>query len=811
VRHRGVAEGEERVPTGSPAAITRAATRGRVRVLMKAYSTLALLWVLPTALLLNTIEAIGLLFGRQRGRARGIVGGWFANLRDIRDVRRARRGVQALRRVDDSDVRDLMVRGSARVRTLVTQRMHAGDRLQDVSNRTRTAMGRARLSLRHPGPLIAVVVAVVIALGSRNLLFGRVPEVGAFSDWPGVGDLVRTFTSPWQRPGLGVETHATPAFAFMAALSTLLLGDTDLARTLMVVGAIPLAAWGVFRATRPLAHSALPALAAAVAYVVNPLPRNAIAQGRLGSLVMYALAPFLLAQLLRAAGTGPIGDNDSYGYGGTVRRAILAGAIVTAFVTAFFPAGLLFAAAVAIALVIAVPLVGGTRASGRVAVTAAAITIVSAVLLVPWTFTWFELDGASLGFVARDAFSAGEILRFATGPAGAGWAPWGLLVAAALPLLVATGSRLAWAGRAWMLVVVSYALAWVPGRIDASLARPEPEGVLVGAALGIAIATGLGVAAFADDLRTFLFGWRQLAAVAATFGILLPVVGLIADSVGGRWRLPSRDWPDAVAWMADEQRGGDFRVLWIGDPDVLPVAARSAGDTTYGLSRNGPGDVRNAFQAPPGRGEPVLGDALELLTNQQTARFGHLVAPMGVRYVAVVRRAAPEGGVSRHENAAARTSLGEQLDLAVVQAEPDMMLYENQAWAPIRAVVPAETDVDAPDGDAIEASLRAELQGAAPVTGEPSASRVPRAGTLLFGEAYSERWRASLDGEELAHRVAFGWANAFDTPEPGTVDLDFDEGFGRRLLLLLQALLWVAAVGVWIAWRRAEPGTEVRA
>src|SRR4051795_9401629 len=70
VRHRAVAAREERVIEGSPAAITRATTRSRVRVLMKSYSGLALLWVLPTAFLLNMIEAVGLVFGRQRGRAR---------------------------------------------------------------------------------------------------------------------------------------------------------------------------------------------------------------------------------------------------------------------------------------------------------------------------------------------------------------------------------------------------------------------------------------------------------------------------------------------------------------------------------------------------------------------------------------------------------------------------------------------------------------------------------------------------------------------------------------------------------------------
>jgi GT2 family glycosyltransferase len=802
VRHRAVAQGEERVVEGTPAEVTRTATRGRVRVLMKAYSGLALLWVLPLAFLLNAFEAVALLFGRQRGRARGLIGGWLANLRELGDVRRARRNAQALRRVDDGDVRDLMVRGSARMRSLFLQRLHAPDRLQDVSNRTRDAVDRARVRMRHPGAIAGVVVAVAVLVGSRSLVFDRVPEVGAFRDWPGVGDLMRSFFSPWQRSGLGVDAPANPAYALMGLLSTVFLGDGDLARTLVVAGAIPLGAWGVFRLTRPLAPNLLPALAGAVAYAVNPLPRNALAQGRLGSLTLYALAPFLLSAMLRASGSGRIGD-ELVGVP-RVQRALIPCAVLTAIIAAFYPIGALFVVVVAIAFALAIPLAGGARDSARVALVALAALVGAALLLVPWTFSWFDGDGASLGLLVRHVPTLAQVLRFSTGPAGAGIAPWGLLVAGALPLLVATGSRLAWATRAWMLVVVSFALAWLPGRLDASMARPEPEGVLVGAALGIAIATGIGVAAFADDLRRFLFGWRQFAAVVAAFATFLPVLGFAVDGIGGRWRMPSRDWAQAVAWMREDRASGDFRVLWIGDPDVLPVAARDAHDTSYGLSRDGAGDVRDAFAAPAGKGEPVLDDAIGLLANRQTARFGHLIAPMGVRYVAVVRRAAPNGGAKRSYDARVQSSLGEQLDLAVVNGESDIMLYENQAWSASRAVVGPRVDLRAPDGDSTGAALRAELSTSAPVKGDFGRSKVTRAGTMLFGDAYDARWQLSRDGRTTESGRAFGWSNAFANVTPGTYDLHFDAGIARATWLLLEALWWIAALAGFVVLRRRE-------
>src|SRR5207244_1342058 len=83
------------------------------------------------------------------------------------------------------------------------------------------------------------------------------------------------------------------------------------------------------------------------------------------------------------------------------------------------------------------------------------------------------------------------------------------------------------------------ALAWLPTRLSPTLPVPAPDGVLVPAALGLALAAGLGVSALLDGMRSAHFGWRQVAAVAATVGLGLPVLALTADTVSGRWQLPS--------------------------------------------------------------------------------------------------------------------------------------------------------------------------------------------------------------------------------------------------------------------------------
>ena len=258
IRHRGatVTETRRARSRGRHKVDVRAETEGRLRLLFKAYSGLGLVWVLPIAFVLGVVEAIALTLTGQARRARSLLGGWFAGLRHLAKMRSARAETQKLRRVDDRDVRELMIRGSARIRNYTVRHLH-GDRLADLSNRTRFRMTESRAQLRTPPAILAVVLGVVVLFGSRSLLLGRVPEIGSFRAWPGVGALWSTFTSPWRYTMMGAPTAATPAFGLMAALSTVLLGHEGLARSLVVGAALPLGVWGTYRLVRPLAVAAL--------------------------------------------------------------------------------------------------------------------------------------------------------------------------------------------------------------------------------------------------------------------------------------------------------------------------------------------------------------------------------------------------------------------------------------------------------------------------------------------------------------------------------------------------------------------------
>jgi GT2 family glycosyltransferase len=766
----------------------RDANRARIHVLTKCTATAGLVWVLPVAFALDLGEAAALLANRRVGRARALLAGWWRALRELPSTISDRRPLQAARQVSEHEVRALMVRGSARLRTVVAVRLHSRSRLDLVETRTRSAVGSARDRLRGAGGIAWIVVLAVILFGSRNLIAMGVPSVHGFGVWPRLGSLAATYHSTWRATGLGSASPASGAFAMMTVATTLLFGHAGLARTLLVVGAVPLGGMGVYRALRPTAPSPLPAIAGLLAYIANPLPRNLLGAGELGPLVLYALAPFVVSGLAAAVGDvwtvpDPVRDRDW-------RRVAIVAAL-TAIVTALWPPALLLALLVGVVTIVGAPLLGDLRSAVRLAVAAAVSTVVALVLLLPWPLALLHADGQSLGLLPRVSLSLADVLRFHTGSSGAGLLPWGLLVAAALPLITATGNRLVWAGRAWILMAASFALAWLPGRLSPSLPVPVAGGLLVPAALGLAIAVGLGVAAFVEELRDVVFGWRQVAAVIAACGLLAPVPGVLGDALGGSWRLPGSDWHEYLAWMRPtpgSRDEGSFRVLWIGDPSILPLDGAVSDGLGFGLSRNGAPDARALWPAPAGRSGRVVREAVGLLATDGTARLGHVLAPLGVRYVAVIDRPAPSAHPVRALPPGLTATLGAQIDLSMRQSTPGLTLYENAAWVPTRAVV--RTALPA-GGDPTSDALAADLSGAVPLPRTGSAGP----GSLFVAESHDSRWHAVQSGRRLHDTAAFGWANGYPLGR-GPVRVRFVGGPQRAIALALQALAWLALAGL---------------
>src|SRR3954471_7632293 len=345
-------------------------------------------------------------------------------------------------------------------------------------------------------------------------------------------------------------------------MGTVLLGATGLAQTLTVLVALPLGAFGAYRLGRVAIGFRGPALAAGLAYGINPVARNAIAQGRLGPLVLFALLPYLLLRVVR------LGDR-----GDTRRGRVLRLAVACALLGAFYPAGLGLFTLAALAFVVAIPIAGRARTTLRAFGIAIAASVGALILLFPWPLAYAHagVDKASLGIAFRPDLDLSHVLRFDSGPASAGWVMWGLVIAAAVPLFVATGDRLAWTARGWVLALVGWAAVWVPARFFPDTSVLAPEAGLTLAALGLALCVGITVSVFVDGIRTFRFGWRQPAAIIGAVAIVLPALAFTADIFDGRWDAPAHGWANDLAFTQASTSKGEFRMLWTGDPAELPL------------------------------------------------------------------------------------------------------------------------------------------------------------------------------------------------------------------------------------------------
>jgi len=798
--HRQTTEGQPRAERSGVVA----ADSTRVRTVLKSYSSATLLWTVPLGVLVAALEAIGLLITGRRKRARSILGAWIGNLAHPARWRAARRPVQRARTVRDRELRYLQIRGSARAALYFSRRLHTEDRLHTMSVAGREFMGTTARRARRPLAVGGILLAVAYLVGSRGFISGHVPEVGSFLHWPGFRDAWSTFGSGWRYSGVGHALPASPVFVLLGTTTLAFLGHVSFAQTVVVLAAVPVGAFGVYRCARSLSPSSVPAAAAAFAYATNPVARNMLGTGRFGPLVFFALAPFIVSALWRASGT-------AFGHGDVSprrprARPVLALAVLVAISAAVFPTTILFVVGIALSMLLSVPLVRGARFAGRTIAVAAIASGVALLLLLPWPFSLFGSGGrTALGWVFPAHWGLADVLRFHTGPAGEGVTGFALLAAAAVVLLIGNGPRFAWGVRVWLIALAGFGFVWVPSRWWPDIAMPAPEAALVVAALGLALAIGLGVGVFVDDVRRARFGWRQFAAVAAVVALVVPAVGFLADIGSGRWGAPGSDWASALRFMSTQRDEGAFRVLWVGDPSVLPgdPAIRPTG-IGFGMTRDGSGDARDLWPAPTRGGDRLVAESIDLVASARTNRIGHLLAPMGVRYIAVTSRRGPGDA-----NPVAIPGLGPafagQLDLTRLDVHDEgLQLYENQSWAPIAAAVAGDATRTIPvdSSDPKRAALLAELSGATAVALPGTTAKPLPAGALLWSESFDTRWRASASATPLVHRRAFGWSNAYRVPRAARVSLSFRGQTARTIVVVVDLVAWIAVVCFLVATRR---------
>ena len=800
----------------------RQLARHRLRTMLVAYGPVHRLRVLPQAAIFALVESLYALVSGHPDHARDILGAWPWNLRRIGSIRRQRRALKAVRRVSDKEVRELQVGGSARVSSFVRGQFDGReDRVTSFARSSRDVAGAIRDGSRQLTGTFALILGVLLVVSSRGLLFGGIPAIGELAQFPdGPGTLGQAWWSGWQRGGLGGPGAQPTGYALLSVAGYLFLGAMSLLRVVLIVGTIPIGAFGAWRLARPIG-SARASVAAFAVYLALPVPYNALARGSWSGLLLYAASPWVLLALGRASGIapfGPGGADDAAQIRSAPKRGpvsmILGLGLLLGVVSAFVPTVIVITAGVAVAFALGSILCFRVAGVARMLGVALGACFVAVALHVPWSLglvasgsLWENIAGVSS--TAGGPLSLGRILRFESGPWGAPPLGWAFTLAGALPVVIGRSWRLEWAVRAWFVVLAGWALLWAGQEGHLPFGLPATEVVLAPVAAALALAAALGLAAFEIDLRAYRFGWRQALSVMAALGVVLGALPLGSGLLDGRWRMPSADYAGSLDGLTRTRGRSAFRVLWIGAPDLLPAASwRYSDDVAYATTDRGSPTVLDRFNGPAPGETDLLADALHLAEDRRTNRVGHLLGPMGVRYLVLPSQLSPNSGADTAVKAlpvSLTDTLAQQLDLQEIPVRDGLIVYENTAWVSSRAVLPPREGDRTEFTDAVADDLRRSRPAVTRDRGAVGAvGDVPVEGDLLVASTNDARWKLRINGVPMAHTETYGWANQFAATRTGDAELVYDTPLSRHLAAAGQAGLWVLVVVVRRRVRNAE-------
>ena len=753
---------------------------------------------------------LGLFTGQQRRGLAGLraVG---ALVVDAPMLVARRRRLRQLRRVPSGEVTSLQLRSSARLAAYARHRRA----LREQHTSEIPAIGQSTAPTSRGVALVGLAALVVVIVGSRSMLLDGVNSVGQFiplaADDVGTFDLLRAYLAGWSPVWFGAPGAAPTYVGALAVAGIAWFGSWAGLLTAFVVGALiigPIGAWrlsGVFGAARVRMFGAL-------VYAAFPVGILAVRDGRRDALIVWALAPWILDFARRIAGLGhdeptAMRESSVRPTGGRRSQLMASVLLLVAIASTVSPAVLVIVALLAVVLGVGAALTATPLRASAWLVGSLGIAIAAAVVLhVPWSVRfvagdwWTALVGASV-----PATNASLVEVLTLGVDNVVWRA--LLLGAYVPVVlmafVVRRARASWTTRAMLLVFAPTLLGLLAQRSVIDISMPEPLMLGSLSALGVCLSATAAFAAFSDG-RTKTFTWQQLLATLAVVGVLSSGAPSVIAAADGRWLQPTATLSQLVTQLPDDT-SGDYAVVYLGDPRLLPVSSVLAGDarTAFGVLHDGEPVAVELLPATQSPMTTALARAVDVILTGESLRGGRLLAPLAVRFVVVPLR---DGTLhSRRDSSAgalgndAVARLSDQLDFRRVYTATDLVIFENMAALPTASVLDEKAAVAS--RQALEANLLADgLMARAPfATGfapERRTTGESLTGTVHLAVPYSSRWVLSVEGARVAPRVAFGATTAFDAPVAGTAELRLRSSIAHRGLLAVQLGMWIIVVAI---------------
>ncbi len=804
VRHR------DRRPRDEPEGSRRLAMRHRHHVIAKCYGWVHLVPVMTGAVLLSLLEFTYSLVVARFSQARDVAWAWGWNLCQIPYVLSSRRRIARTRKKRDKEIRRRQSPGSTRLKSFFQGQIGGDVALQTLRGRAgRRIADNFSAGPRRSALLAWVILFAVLAFGSRHLLTRGVPAYGQFADFPDAAALLSEYWSGWREIGLGVIGIGPAALGLLGVLGQLSFGAMGALRLVLILALLPIGLLGMWRLSSPI-DSDWGRIVAVVLYAALPIPYSALIAGRWDTLLLVAATPFVALRVIRAFGVAPYHASGR----GLLHQSVALGFLV-GVVVAFEPLMLLLL--VVICLTVAVI---GCQTCGLAGVLRGLVVVIAALgisslMHFPWVAVLGDSDAVLQYVFGRPGAPAtaelASLLRFAPGSYGNAWMSWAPLLVAVVPLLLARAARLRIAVLAGVTATAAFGLAWASGNgwLRDLLDRDVfiGDSLLVLAAVGVCWSAATGPSAVKIDGERSPAFLRRIVVGVGAISLTLSSGMLLLESADGRWGTPTNDLRIALSLLDDRDLGPSYRVLWLGSAEVLPLEGWPVAEGLHlGTSVRGYPDVRHRWVGSPTGTHSQLVNAVKIGLSGDTVRMGRLLAPFGVKYLAVVERSTPSfsEGVERPVNARVREALNSQLDLRPLATDPSVMVLLNESWMSSRAQFSEPVRLAGLDepGELVVTDLTSGI----PVLTERKSSREQHGfvgvGEVLVADAFDPHWRLLVGDQIVGPEVSFGWAMRFSSPVAGPAALWHVRPNSVADRVVVQLVLWAVVARIAISERR---------
>ena len=803
VAHReSIARGERPISALGARRASRQSLQRRHQLLVVAtgWGVWHTLWILAQLFVLDVVELGISVVGRDRKRVRAILGSWrwlAFHRRHIRDRRKHRKSIVAL---TDSNLRRLQVPGVNRIKsfanTLVREGYDAARGIlpeeepeQRTEDRADAGVGfgstfsendefdeiteNPNFALRHrPSKIftsfrsqILLIGAVFTfwAIGTRNLISMHLPLVGRLAPLDSWWSTWRHFFASWSPNGVGTGTPGMPGYGVIAFAGTFVFGRMGTLPRLALILAIPVGAIGVARFLKYKVSNRA-RIIASIGYLAMPIGANMIAQGRIDVLLVVATTPFILRRMFEVLDVPgfrlkPYSAAVPFGHRGwrtseAGQRMMLvmlvalsmAMAPAVAFIPLLIVAGvwlarqfepdetdsapshwMLLGSVLGSTVWFLLPLVANTLLAGRRAL---------------------EVFGLQRGgWSSPDLWS---LIKGADGGFGQAWWFYLLPIAALLGLIICRQARRAVATKLASIYVLTLLLSVLVSRGTLGPLAPDLDVLLVLQAAVVAALVGVAISSLEHDITAVKFGLHRLIATALVASIALTAIPFMLDSSSGRFDLPTTSVAESLGQLSSSPSGG-FRVLWLGDPSVLPLAGWSvAPGVAAATSMNGLPGGATLFTPPDSGASDLVLTAVRQAMNGATVQLGAVLAEAGISTVVVLNSGAPNfAGVQsspvRNAPNILVAALGHQTDLSLSLQTPSEETFSNLKF---KGIVWAKQ----------------ARQASAPIFSNVTFSgEVPQNAIVHAALAPAGAFSLDVNGKPVARALRHGWGAIYKT------------------------------------------------